>query len=133
MIVIGSIIISLPFATRVFSSALLQIDRELEEAGRTSGAGTIRALLRITAPLLRPATVVVWVWSATFVLRELALPLMVQSGRNPMFVTVLWGYWDAGQFNVAAAGSVVLISVLLVGIVVWMIAEERIQKGIESK
>lgn len=133
VIVIGSIIISLPFATRVFSSALLQIDRELEEAGRTSGAGTIRALLRITAPLLRPATVVVWVWSATFVLRELALPLMVQSGRNPMFVTVLWGYWDAGQFNVAAAGSVVLISVLLVGIVVWMIAEERIQKGIESK
>lgn len=125
IIVIGSVTISLPFATRTFGSALLHIDKELEEAGRVSGAATWATLRRITAPLAAPAIVVVWVWTVAFVMRELALPLMVQSGKNPMFATVLWGFWNAGQVNVAAAGGVVLIGVLVLSMTIWFLSEQQ--------
>lgn len=126
IIVIGSVVISLPFATRVIGSAFIQIDRELEEAARISAATVWRTVLHVTVALARPAMIVAWVWTATLVVRELALPLMVQSGSNSMFVTMVWNLWNTGQYNAATAGAVVLVAVLLAGVTVWLVVEGRL-------
>ena len=49
---------ALPFSTWVMVTYLRGLPRELEEAGRMDGAGTMRILLRIIVPLSLPAIVV---------------------------------------------------------------------------
>jgi iron(III) transport system permease protein len=68
VLVIAHIVSQLPFTTRMMSSALLQLHKELEEAAQVAGAPAMRAMSTVTLPLLLPALVNGWLWafSATF-------------------------------------------------------------------
>lgn len=118
----------LSFGTRVTNSVLLQMSPELEESARTSGAGWTRMLRSVTLPLMRPALIAVWMWTAAHALRELSAALMLQGRDNAVLPTLLWGYWEGGRPTVAAAAGVWLIIALSLVMCLWALATSRTRR-----
>jgi iron(III) transport system permease protein len=109
----GFVISYIAFATRLMNSAIIQIQKELEQAAYVCGATPTRTLLAITLPLIFPAFAAGWVWVAVHVLRGFSIPLMLSSKNNEVFAVMLWDYWDRGLVSTASALGVLLILVLI--------------------
>jgi spermidine/putrescine transport system permease protein len=56
-LVIGHILISLPFVVVVVSSQLYGFDRDIEEAAKTLGASELRTFYEVTLPLIAPGVI----------------------------------------------------------------------------
>lgn len=105
----------LSFATRAINGAIMQIHRELEEAGRVSGASAVRVILKVTVPLLKPALLFSWLWVMLLAFREVTVALMLNSPSNMVLPVLIWNRWNEGRLPEAAAVAVLLtfIAVLL--------------------
>ena len=101
------------FGTRIMNGAIIQIHKELEEAAYVSKAGTAKTILTITLPLLFPAFVAGWVWSAVEAMRSFGAPLMLASRKSQVISVMLWSYWNDGSISLASALGVLLILVLI--------------------
>ena len=120
LIAIVYLIHRVPFATRAFNSALLQIHRELEEAAHVSGLSELKAAWQILIPLIRPALYSVWLWTALIIYRELTVATILVSHDSLTVQTVIWSFWSSGSLNQAAAISLLAVIVLLPFVIlVW--------------
>jgi iron(III) transport system permease protein len=99
----------LPYGLRNISNAMLQIDRELEEASLTSGAGLFTTLRRIVLPLVTPGLIAAW--SLLFIVygRQFSLPLMLSSTGSEVITITLFQEWDAGKMGHVAAYGIFLV------------------------
>ncbi len=101
------------FASRSTNAAVMQIHKELEEAGEVSGASRLRILWQITFPLIRPAFVAAWIWVAAHAVRAFSVPLMLAGRSNRPLAVMLWHLWDEEQNLPAAAALGVLLILAL--------------------
>jgi iron(III) transport system permease protein len=62
--------------------ALLQLHKELEEASYTSGASWIQTFARITIPLLKPALLNGWLFTAIIVSKVVGTVIMIYSNES---------------------------------------------------
>jgi putative spermidine/putrescine transport system permease protein len=53
-LVIGHVVITLPYVVRTVTASLQMLDPQLEDAARTLGASGLRTFYRVTLPLIRP-------------------------------------------------------------------------------
>ena len=113
LIALGHVIAFLPISSRMMQSGLLQISSELEEAAGMAGATLFRTFRRILMPLLAPTIIAVIIWVLVHSVREFSIAVMLQSGRNGVLSTILYGYWDTGSPERAAALAVLLMLLLL--------------------
>lgn len=108
IIVAAYILMYVSFATRTINGAVAQIHRELEEAGRLSGASAVRVIWKVTVPLLRPALAFSWLWVLLLAFREVTVALMLNSPKNMVLPVLIWSRWNQGQLPEAAAVAVLL-------------------------
>lgn len=113
VLVLGLVVAYISFGTRLMNSAIMQIQKELEQAAYVSGAGTMKTLFHITLPLLFPAFAAGWVWVAVHALRAFSIPLMLSSKNNEVFAVLLWEFWENGTASLAAGLGVLLIAALI--------------------
>jgi iron(III) transport system permease protein len=113
IILVGFVTNYLPFSTRTLSASIIQIHKELEEAGRVSGATTATVFSRIVVPLLFPTMAGVAIWVAVHAMRELSMALMLNSTSNNVISFLIWSHWEAGDLRHAAALGVALILIML--------------------
>lgn len=120
IVIIGLVTTALAFGSRTLGAALLQIHTELEEAAHTSGASPFTAIRRVLVPILMPALGGVWIWVALQSIRNVTLPLMLQTGsENTVLSSYLWQQWEAGNMNyVGAIGVSLIVGMLVVTLVV---------------
>lgn len=107
LLVLAMVVVFLPYALRVVSSAIISVDDELLEASASSGAGIMRTLGAIVMPLTATALTN----AATIVLvlsfRELgAVALVVPPGMD-LLPAQIFGLWQSGKY-----GSVYALNVL---------------------
>jgi iron(III) transport system permease protein len=102
----------LAYGSRASQSAFFQLHKELEEAGRVSGASALRIHARITLPLVFPAMLGIWIWVFAHVMRELSMALMLHGRQNTVVSTLIWNYWSGGDPVTASAIGVWLILAL---------------------
>jgi iron(III) transport system permease protein len=114
IILVGFVTNYLPFSTRTLSASIIQIHKELEEAGRVSGASPVTVFRKIIIPLLLPAMAGVAIWVAVHAMRELSMALMLNSSSNNVISFLIWSHWEAGDLRHASALGVVLILIMLV-------------------
>jgi raffinose/stachyose/melibiose transport system permease protein len=78
--------LGIAFSTVIIKGAMDGVPAELEEAAVIDGAGSLTILLRVVAPLVRPALLVVAVWQFLFSWNEffLALVIMTQNGMKTL-------------------------------------------------
>ncbi len=113
ILVMGLVVSYISFGTRLMNSAIMQIQKELEQAAYVAGAGTMRTMFSITLPLLFPAFAAGWIWVAVHALRSFSIPIMLASRDTEVFAVLLWEYWDEGSAALASALGVLMIMVLI--------------------
>jgi iron(III) transport system permease protein len=119
LIALADAIIFVAFASRTLNSAMVQIQRDLEEAGRVGGLTPLDTLRHVILPLVRPAVVNSWFWVALLSYREVTMALVLYTQFNDVIATDIWTTWregDAGR--VAALGTTLILSLILIGTLV---------------
>ena len=113
----GLVVAVIPLATRALQPALIQISRELEEASRISGAGSLRMFVGIVLPLIMPSFLAGWFVVAIVISGNLAIPILLSSAQQPTVPLLVYELYTQGETSQAAALFVVILSGLLAGLV----------------
>jgi iron(III) transport system permease protein len=97
--------------TRLTTSGIAQIQRALEEAAEASGAHAWQVWRHVLIPLLKPVFLNGFLLIFLASVKNLTLPLMLQSPGNVVFSTLIYNRWDYGDVTGAAVLSVVLTAI----------------------
>ena len=114
----------MPQAIGTVRAAAVSVGPRVEEAGRTLGDGPVRAFVRLTLPLLRPALVAGGALVFLTTVKELPMALLL----GPIgFDTLATEIWDAASegFYARAAGPAALLLVLSAATVAVLLRNEE--------
>lgn len=119
IIIVAHTINWVAYGTRTTNSVMIQVHRELEEAGRVAGASSPRVLWKIVLPLIAAGVLNSWVWIGMLSYREVTMALTLYTRNNVVISTVVWQFWGSGWVPQVAALGVILIlfAALVVGAV----------------
>jgi iron(III) transport system permease protein len=119
IIIVAHTINWIAYGTRTTNSVMIQVHRELEEAGRVAGASSPRVLWKIVLPLVAAGVLNSWVWIGMLSYREVTMALTLYTRNNVVISTVVWQFWGSGWVPQVAALGVILIlfAALVVGAV----------------
>jgi iron(III) transport system permease protein len=119
IIVVAHTINWIAYGTRTTNSVMIQVHRELEEAGRVSGASAPRVLRKIVLPLIAAGVLNSWIWIGMLSYREVTMSLTLLTRNNVVISTVVWQFWGSGWVPQVSALGVILIlfATLVVGTV----------------
>jgi len=104
----------LTWANRTISSNLLQVHPEIEEACATSGVRPGPTFVSVLLPTIGRALLYSWFWLALLSLRELTIPIMLARPDTAVLATAIWSLNAAGNPDVAAAMSMILVCITVV-------------------
>jgi iron(III) transport system permease protein len=119
----------LTYATRLMGAAVIQINKELEEAADMSGASPWQVLSRVTVPLLFPSFCNGWLWVAVSSVREATLAVMLQTPANIVLASLIWSQWQEG----GGYGAVAALTLLTVGLTSVLMLAARIAFSLNAK
>lgn len=115
---IAFLTIELPIGYQQFQAAFRSLHAELEEAGRILGAGRLRTLRDITAPLLR--TTVVSTWCLVFVasIRELSAAVLLFTANTKVLSVLIYDLNETGEPGaIAVLGlTMLLLTFAVIGV-----------------
>jgi iron(III) transport system permease protein len=115
IIAIAHTITWIAYGTRTTNGVMIQVHRELEEAGKVSGASTATVLGRIVLPLVAAGIFNSWIWISMLSYREVTMALALGTRKNLVISTVVWQFWGNGWVpQVAALGVILVLFALLV-------------------
>jgi iron(III) transport system permease protein len=119
IIILAHTINWMAYGTRTTNSVMIQVHRELEEAGRVAGASTPRVLWKIVLPLIAAGVLNSWIWIGLLSYREVTMALTLYTRHNVVVSTVVWQFWGSGWVPEVSALGVILIlfATLVVGAV----------------
>jgi iron(III) transport system permease protein len=109
IIVLAHTINWIAYGTRTTNSVMIQVHRELEEAGRVSGASAPRVLGKIILPLIAAGVLNSWIWIGMLSYREVTMSLTLLTRSNVVISTVVWQFWGSGWIPQVSALGVILI------------------------
>ena len=122
-----------PFGVFLLRQYFLTIPRELEDAARIDGAGTLTIFLRIILPLGAPAMATLGILSFVFWWNEFFIPLIMISTPElqtlPVGLVLLRGRFATGSLGTTAAGITITIVPVLV---VFLALQRFIIKSVAS-
>jgi iron(III) transport system permease protein len=101
------------FGTRVMTAAMSQLHKELEEASYASGGSWLSTFRKVTLPLLLPALVNGWLFSAIVVAKAMGSVIMLYSHDSIVLSVLVWELWSNGDVAATAALGVLLIVSLM--------------------
>jgi spermidine/putrescine transport system permease protein len=116
-VVIGHIVISLPYAILVLMPRLQQIDSSLEEAAYDLGASRVRTFRSITLPLILPAVVSAYLIAFTTSFDEYAVASFVVGTRVTFPIYLYSALRFPNQLPQVIAVAVVVITISLLVVV----------------
>jgi iron(III) transport system permease protein len=115
IIMLAHVINWIAYGTRTTNSVMIQVHRELEEAGKVAGASTPRVLWKIVLPLIAAGVLNSWVWIGMLSYREVTMALTLYTRNSVVISTVVWQFWSNGWIpQVSALGVVLIVFALIV-------------------
>lgn len=113
LLVLVSLAKRLPFSSRTGTSAMMQIDNELEETAGLVGAGFFTKFTRIIYPLTKSGFVAGLLLSFITTMRELSLIVLLVTPKTKVLTTMIFRYAESGfhQFGDAITMIIVVISI----------------------
>ncbi|SHJ93781.1 putative spermidine/putrescine transport system permease protein [Aureimonas altamirensis DSM 21988] len=110
-VVIALVHFTLPIVVVMLAAALSHIDRNLERAARSLGAGRIRSFLTVTLPLSVPGIVAAASTAFAWTFSAFATPQMIGGGQVQTISTLVYQVGFA-SFNFPLAASLSLVGLL---------------------
>ena len=109
IIIIAHTINWIAYGTRTTNSVMIQVHRELEEAGKVAGVSAPRVFLRIVLPLVAAGVFNSGIWISMLSYREVTMALTLYSRKNTVISTVVWQFWGSGWVPEVSALGVILV------------------------
>jgi len=101
------------------------IHPELEEAGRILGAGRLRVLREITAPLARSGIIATWCFIFIGVIRELSASIILFTPNTKVVSVVIFDLKEEGQFSAIAVLGLLMLAMTFATVVLMQTALGR--------
>jgi iron(III) transport system permease protein len=118
-LVLASVVAYLPYGMRYSTVSVLQIDRSLEEAAASSGAGNVHIFARVVLPLMRPGLLTCWLFLFLVCVRGVAMAIMLSGPTSQVVASSLFDLWQNGQTPQLAAMGVLWMALMSVVCVVF--------------
>jgi iron(III) transport system permease protein len=129
ILVVAFAITHLTFGTRTLNTAMIQIHKDLEEAAAVCGASPAKVVRRVILPLIWVPLLDSWIWLFLLAFREVTMAVTLYITDNAVLSTVVWLLWSNGEFDRAAAVSVVLgIAIGLLAVVARIVGTQLAAK-----
>src|SRR5205814_7047058 len=87
------------------------IPAELEDAGRILGAGRLRILRDVTAPLARSGLIAAWCFIFIGVIRELSAAILLFAPSSKVISVVIFDLKEEGQVGAISVLGILLLAV----------------------
>jgi len=117
-ITLAHIIITMPFAIRFITVALIGVDRNVELCAQSLGAGPWRTFRHITFPLIRPGMAASLVFAFIISFDEVAASLFVSSPNATTLPVRIYTYIDQNYDPLVTAVSSLLVFAALIAIII---------------
>jgi iron(III) transport system permease protein len=85
------------------------VPADLEEAGRILGAGRLRVLRDVTAPLARSGIIAAWCFIFIGVIRELSASIILFTPNTKVMSVVIFDLKEEGQFGAIAVLGIIML------------------------
>ena len=108
------------------------IPTELEEAGRILGAGRLRVLRDVTAPLARSGIIAAWCFIFIGVIRELSASIILFTPNTKVMSVVMFDLKEEGQFGAIAVLGLIMLAMTLATVTVVQAALGRDVLGVRD-
>ena len=118
ILVIAFVASYIPFAYRMVDTAIIQIDKALEEASSVCGASHWRTAWQVTFKLIRPGVLSAWILVFIFSVREISAAILLASPSNKVLSVMSWDYLEFGNVQNAAIIGILQTLILVAGILV---------------
>jgi iron(III) transport system permease protein len=115
LLVIVSVAKHLPYSSRSGVSAMMQVGRELEEAGQVAGANVWQRFRRIIFPLTSSGFVSGFLLTFITTMRELSLIILLVTPATQLLASQTMFYIENGDEQMANIVILILISITLFG------------------
>ena len=117
-LVLGHILITIPWIVRLIAANLVGVDRAIEEAAMNLGADRLQTLLKVTLPLIRPGVVAAALFSFVVSFGNLELSLfLVGPGVTTLPIAILQ-YLEWKIDPTIAAVSLIQIVIIVAGMMI---------------
>ncbi len=121
----------LPFASRAGINSMLQLGKEIEEAGTIIGVSWWKRMTRIIIPIQKSAVISGYLLPFISCMRELSLFILLVTPGTRMLTTMLFQYNEKGWDQYAnAINLIIILIVLLVNFGINKVTGASIDKGI---
>jgi len=109
LMIVASVITHMTLGVQIIKTTLLQISRDLEEAGLMSGASWLKTLLGILLPLMAPTLVLVATTAFITTARDVASVALVATAGTKTLSLLQLDYMVQGRYGPAAVISFVVV------------------------
>lgn len=121
----------MPMASRSGVNSMLQLSKEIEEAGMIMGVGWVKRMVGIIIPIQKSTVISGYLLPFISCMRELSLFVLLVTPANKVLTTILFQYNEKGWDQYAnAINLVIIVIVLLVNWLVNKLTGASIDKGI---
>jgi iron(III) transport system permease protein len=115
LLVIVSVAKHIPYSSRSGVSAMMQVGRELEEAGQIAGASVWKRFRRLIFPLTSTGFVAGFMLTFITTMRELSLIILLVTPKTEVLASQTMFYVENGNDQMANAVILILIALVAVG------------------
>jgi len=117
-VVIGHILIALPFVVLVVSSSLYGFDRSLEEAAKNLGANNLRAFYEVTLPIISPGIIAGMLFAFTISFDNFTQTFFWAGNNTQTLPLVIYGKIRFGiDPSVNSIGTIIIVFSLTIAMV----------------
>lgn len=115
-LVIGHVVITIPYLLRTIVAVYASADPRIEEAAYTLGANPLATFWHVTLPLLRPALFAGGMFAFLISFDEVAISLLLSNARSMTLPVSILGYLVNNYDPAVAAISVVKMAIVVLGL-----------------
>lgn len=106
-------------------AALQRVDRSIDEAAESLGAGLVSRFVSVTLPILLPALLLGTLYVFIDALTTLSSVIFLVSGNHKLASVAIFNHANSGEYGYAAAKSLVLLAFALAAIALARLIERH--------
>jgi iron(III) transport system permease protein len=122
---LGYFIKGLPMAYMYTQAALKQLSEDLELASRILGAGWLRSIRDVTAPLMSGSLLSAGLIIFILKFRDMPLSMFLYSSGNEVVAVLIYHYQEQGEYTMMSAGATIILVLSLILVVLSRKIVER--------
>jgi iron(III) transport system permease protein len=117
IIIIGSVIVYLPFSSRIAIGNIVQIHSDLEESARVFGASWLQQMREIFLPLSKKTTAILWFYLLIHIFQLLTIAIMTYTSKTEVAPVAVFSIFNQ-QANIEFVSAV---STIFIGLMVLVL------------